>query len=182
MTFLKRSYGKLRELLGRALPERCGADCSGAIVLLMGRFSVMAAGAMARAVTGAIAFCTERIPLPLSEVFLALAAALVLWFFWRRIRGKGRGFLRGLCSVAALALWLGGAFNTRSSVVQYQAPSLAEELGLSVRPRSVDELMESAMILVRQANELADQAPREEDGTFLAGDFSALSQETGAPV
>ena len=176
LTFLKRSYGKLRQLLGRALPAALWGGLFWLIVLCMGHFFGEGSRAMARAVTGAIAFCTEKIPIPLSEVFLALAVVLVLWFLLGgAIRGKGRGFLRGLCRTAALALWVGGAFTFLWGV-QYQAPSLAEELGLSVRPRSVDELMESAMILVRQANELADQVPRDEDGTFL----SSLSQETGA--
>ena len=180
LAFLKKGYGKLRQLLGRALPAALWGGLFWLIVLCMGHFFGEGSRAMARAVTGAIAFCTEKIPIPLSEVFLALAVVLVLWFLLGgAIRGKGRGFLRGLCRTAALALWVGGAFTFLWGV-QYQAPSLAEELGLSVRPRSVDELMESAMILLEQANELADQVPRDEDGTFLSGDFSALSQETGA--
>lgn len=180
LAFLKKGYGKLRQLLGRALPAALWGGLFWLIVLCMGHFFGEGSRAMARAVTGAIAFCTEKIPIPLSEVFLALAVVLVLWFLLGgAIRGKGRGFLRGLCRTVALALWVGGVFTFLWGV-QYQAPSLAEELGLSVRPRSVDELMESAMILLEQANELADQVPRDEDGTFLSGDFSSLSQETGA--
>ena len=66
LTFLKRSYGKLRELLGRALPGALWGGLFWCIVLRMGRFFGDGSRAMARAVTGAIAFCTEKIPFPLS--------------------------------------------------------------------------------------------------------------------
>ena len=79
MAFLKKGYGKLRQLLGRALPAVLWGGLFWLIVLCMGHFFGEGSRAMARAVTGAIAFCTEKIPIPLSEVFLALAVVLVLW-------------------------------------------------------------------------------------------------------
>lgn len=144
---------------------------------LLGRFNNDASRLLARGFSNIVAFFSRLIPLPLSELCLLAALLLAAGLpVGGAIRGRGRGFLRGLCRLGALALWTGALFTLLWGV-NYQAPSLARQLGLEVRPRSPEELTQTAQILLAQANELADQVPRDEQGAFLPLDFDRTAQQ-----
>ena len=144
---------------------------------LLGRFNNDAGRLLARGLSNFVAFFSRLIPLPLSELCLFGAVLLILWLLvGGAVKGRGRGFLRGLCRVGALAIWTGALFTLLWGV-HYQAPSLAQQLGLEVRPRSPEELTQTAQILLAQANELADQVPRDDQGAFLPDDFDSITEQ-----
>lgn len=144
---------------------------------LLGRVNNDAARLMAQSFSTVLAFFSRLIPLPLSELVLLAGVVLVPGLLiYGAVKGRGRGFLRALCRLAGLAAWTGALFTLLWGV-QYQAPSLGRQLGLDVRPRSAQDLLETTQILLFQANELADQAPRDDQGVFLAGDFRQLADQ-----
>ncbi len=144
---------------------------------LLGRFNNDASCLLARGLSNGVAFFSRLVPLPLSELCLLGAGLLVFWLLvGGAVKGRGRGFLRGLCRTAALAAWTGALFVLLWGV-HYQAPPLARQLGLEVRPRSPEELMQTAQILLNQANELAGQVPRDGQGAFLPGDFDQMAEQ-----
>ncbi len=85
--------------------------------------------------------------------------------------------------------WLGTVLLTVSILVtvtvygwmlNHYAPSLAEELGYTVRPYSKQELYDACEYYLLQAAEYAPRMDRDEDGHLLRPDFYALAAEAGS--
>lgn len=151
-----------------------------AAAALLGRMNNDAARLAAQCLSAVPALFSRLVPLPLSELVLLAGVALVPGLLIHgAVKGRGRGFLRGLCRLAALAAWTGALFTLLWGV-QYQAPSLGQQLGLDVRPRSAQDLLETTRILLEQSNELADQVPRDGQGAFQAGDFGQLARQVNS--
>lgn len=166
----------------RAIAHPCLWYCGAvallwALVTLWGRVHNASIRVVARLCSNGAAFVSRLFPIPLSEwlVFLAVAA-LVALPVWGAVRRGKRGLAKGLCRSLALLLTIGLWFSLFWGV-NYDAAPLAQQLGLEVKPRSVDELYAAAQTLLEDANRLADQVERDGGGDCAAGDFSAMSQD-----
>ena len=129
----------------RAIAHPCLWYCGAvallwALVTLWGRVHNASIRVVARLCSNGAAFVSRLFPIPLSEwlVFLAVAA-LVALPVWGAVRRGKRGLAKGLCRSLALLLTIGLWFSLFWGV-NYDAAPLAQQLGLEVKPRSVDEL------------------------------------------
>lgn len=126
---------------------------------------------------GQIASVTTRLPFSLWEVLAVLA---LLWFFYtlvRMIRTKSgllrwlSGVLLGLCAAVAIFVGMWG--------LNHFGPGVGENLGLSVRPYSRDELVSATQYYAAQAAVCSDQIARDESGLAVIADFQTLSDKAG---
>lgn len=119
------------------------------------------------------------IPTPVSEILilLALSGGPVLLIVYL-VRRRGAGFRRFLCALCAAAGGLLFLFQLLFGV-HYQAPSLASQLGFSVRQYTVQELRDTAAWLAQEVNALAPEAPRDESGLCDFGPFDDLTRAVG---
>ncbi len=112
------------------------------------------------------------------DVVLVLLAVWLIASFVRMIV-KRKPFL-GWCSgvfltAAVLAFWFVGVWG-----LNHYAPPLSESIGLDVRLYSENELAETAEYLRNEAAALADDVPRNGDGTLAPQDFYELARIAGA--
>ncbi len=116
------------------------------------------------------------VPTPLSEILLILAVVcgpmLLIVYLVRR---RGAGLKRLLCALCAAAGSLLLTFQLLFGV-HYQAPSLASQLGFSVREYTVDELRDTTAWLAEQVSALAPNVPRGQDGVCDFGSFDEQIQ------
>ena len=147
------------------------------VATLFGRWANGASRTLARLCSSLVARLTRLLPFALAEILL-IAALVALFAFplWGLRRGGAKGLGVGLCRVVALAMTL-VACMTLLWGVNYQARPLAQDLGLAVAPRSVEELQRTTEILLERANALADQVERDEQGNAIPPDFDAACQQ-----
>lgn len=108
-----------------------------------------------------------------AELVIVLLIAAILVFLVQSVvqivRRKGArlrtAFTRGVTLLCAILIgttgfdWMWGSFYYRSS--------LQEQTGITAKEVSVDDLYQVTSYFVRQANETAEQIPRDEDGDLL---------------
>ncbi|MCQ2421258.1 MAG: DUF3810 domain-containing protein [Clostridia bacterium] len=130
-----------------------------------------------RDILSRISSVTELLPIALWEVLLVLIVLWVLYTFVRIFSGK-TGFLKwltGLLLGASVGLFLFvGLWG-----LNHFGPGVGENLGLSVRPYSKDELIAATRYYARQAGSLADSVSRDEEGRAEFDDFSVLAKQAG---
>jgi hypothetical protein len=132
---------------------------------------------LTRAVMGFLAALTGVVPFALWDVAALVGVVVTVVVLVRGLRGRGRvlpwlSWVALAGSVAAF-LFVGWACN-------HYAPPLANELGLEVDQYSTDDLAQATAHYLREAAKLADQVPRDEDGTLLEQDFGELARIAGA--
>lgn len=140
-----------------------------------------AAGAFLRRIGQAVSAWLSRLcgilPVPVNEWLIGLALALLLFLFVRTLIRRDRAALgRGVCCLLALVSLCNFLFMA-SYKVQHTAPSLASRLGLEVREYSPEELETFVLYAAQQCCELAEQVPRDADGTCDFGDFRPISEK-----
>ena len=124
-----------------------------------------------------LAFFCGILPFPVSEWLLVGLVLGWLGFFAVKAHGRkwadaGRGLCKLFCmscAAAFLFVFLYGAHHT--------APSLAAQMGLTVKKYSVEQLADLMAKTVEQANALAPQVPRDQDGVCDFGAFRAMARE-----
>ena len=130
--------------------------------------------ACGRTITSALGHAWSMLPIPASELLLILLPVLAVVLLLRALfRGGwshlGLTLLHLLCAVCALVFcfvcWYG---------VQYTAPPLAKELGLTVRESTAEQLQSVVRRTADLMNEYAPEVPRDENG---ACDFGSYSEE-----
>lgn len=169
-------WGRQEAPRRRCLCYTLGMALLWALAALLGQVMNPGSRVLARLCNSLLARLSRLIPFPLSEWVLIGAALAVLAFpLWGALRRRGRGFATGLCRSLALLVTVGFCFTLLWGV-NYKAVPLAEELGLDVRPRSVQDLYDVTQALMTQANELADQMPRDDGGDCVTAGLEALSQ------
>ena len=131
-----------------------------------------------RKMLAAISSVTTRLPIALWEILLVL---LVLWALYTLIRvfSAKKSLLRWLSGLllgasAGLLLFVG------LWGLNHFGPGVGEELGLSVREYSKEELIAAARYYGAQASGLAQSVSRDEQGRAQLGDFSSLASQAGA--
>ena len=119
------------------------------------------------------------LPFSVSQFLIVLMPLGVVVYIAIEILKKrfGRMFANILC--AAGVLWFLFAIGAG---LNYARPPLGEVLELEVRPSTVAELAALTETLVAQANELATQVARDEDGIMIisARSYTALSSQARA--
>ena len=132
---------------------------------------------VARALSNCIGFFTGLLPIPAAEL---MVAGLVIGPVWGLVyvlrKGDWSALLRGACrlvcvgcAAAFLFVFLYGVHHT--------APSLASQMGLEVGQYSTAQLEAFVAHAVEQANGLATQVPRDEEGTCDFGPFRAMAKQ-----
>lgn len=160
----------------RCLRYMLGVALLWALAALFGQVMNPGSRVLARLCNSLLARLSRLFPFPLSEWAILGAAVAVLAFpVWGAVRRRGQGLVTGLCRSLALLLTVGLCF-TLFWGVNYNAVPLADELGLDVRPRSVQDLYDVAQKLMDQANGLADTMPRDAAGDCISAGLEALSQ------
>ncbi len=116
------------------------------------------------------------LPFTLAEfVILAALPALLCLLIIPAVRHGRRGFLRALSALAAALAALPLCFQLLWGV-HYQAPPLADSLGLETREYTSGELKDTMGWLLARVNELAPVVPRSADGACDFGDFDGLAE------
>lgn len=126
-----------------------------------------------RSVLSFLSGVTGSFPFAVWEVGLVLIVLLALYFLVRVFVNK-RGFFSWLSGVALLISVLLFLFVGLWGLNHY-APSVADQVGLTVTEYSKDQLKAAAQYMADQANRLAPQVDRDENGD-LAIDFAAMAQ------
>lgn len=132
---------------------------------------------IAQFLSNCLAFFTGLLPIPVAEL---MVAGLVIGPAWGLVyvlrKGDWSALLRGVCrlvcvgcAAAFLFVFLYGVHHT--------APSLASQMGLEVSQYSVAQLEAFVAHAVEQANGLATQVPRDEEGTCDFGSFRAMAKQ-----
>ena len=132
---------------------------------------------VARVLSNCIGFFTGLLPIPAAEL---MVAGLVIGPVWGLVyvlrKGDWSALLRGACrlvcvgcAAAFLFVFLYGVHHT--------APSLASQMGLEVGQYSTAQLEAFVAHAVEQANGLATQVPRDEEGTCDFGPFRAMAKQ-----
>ena len=121
--------------------------------------------------TGSLEFCLWQVVLMLLILGALAALVLVIVLHWNPVR-----FFGWVLAVASL-LYLG---NTLVYGLNYFAGSIAEDIRMQVYEYTVDELKDAAEYYQAQANDLAAQMPRDENGDVIYSDFETLAQQAGS--
>ncbi len=124
-----------------------------------------------------VGFVCGILPFPVSEwllvgLVLGWLAYFILRAFNRDWRAVGRGLCKLVCmgcAAAFLFVFLYGAHHT--------APSLAAQMGLTVEKYSVEQLADLMARTAEQANVLAPQVPRDQNGVCDFGPFRAMAAD-----
>ncbi len=131
--------------------------------------------AAATALARVLAFVCGLVSFPVSEWLLVGLVVGWLVFFLRRLwkrdwPGLGRGLCRLICLICASAFLFVALFG-----VHHTAPSLEDQLGLTVERYSTAQLTALMEQAVAEVNRLAPQAPRDDDGVCDFGSFRELA-------
>ncbi len=124
-----------------------------------------------------ISSVTELLPIALWEILLVLIVLWVLYTLIRVFSGK-TGFLKwltGLVLGASIGLFLFvGLWG-----LNHFGPGIGDNLGLSVRPYSKEELIAATRYYGAQASSLSDAISRDAEGRADFADFSVLAKQAG---
>lgn len=159
--------------------------CSGALYLVVPRVHLLsqAARRFSKYAASALSAACSVFYISVAEVIAcsAAAAAIIMFvvFLVSLIRQKGRRGAYLLKSVSAALVFLSGVFYIFTLLwgLNYTARPLAESLGLDVRARQPQALVETAATVLELANEYAEKVPRDAGGMCSFGSFSDLAEK-----
>ena len=120
--------------------------------------------------SGGVDFCLWQIGLMLLIIGIVAALVLVIVMHWSPVR------LFGWILAVASMLYLG---NTLVYGLNYYAGSIATDIRMQVYEYTVDELTDAAEYYQAQANALAAQLPRDDEGDVIYSDFETMTQQAG---
>ena len=131
-----------------------------------------------KALMGTLAAVCGVAPFALWDLGVAAGALAAVVASVRRVR-EGKSLLP-VVSMMALVVSLGYVVFVGGWALNHYAPPLADELGLTVRQYTVDELAVATEHYLLEAAELAPQVPRDDDGELERQDFFELARIAGA--
>ena len=115
-------------------------------------------------------FCLWQVALMLLIVGMVAALVMVIVMHWNPVR------FFGWVLAAAAMLYLG---NTLVYGLNYHAGSIAKDIRMDVYAYSVDELQDAAEYYRDEANALASQMNRDDQGDLIYSEFEALAAQAG---
>ena len=121
--------------------------------------------------SGAVPFCLWQVAVMLLLIFIVAMLVLVIVLHWNPIR------FFGWVLAAASLLYLG---NTLVYGLNYYAGSIATDIRMQVYEYTVDELNSAAEYYQSEANALASQMNRDENGDLVYSDLETLALEAGS--
>ena len=121
--------------------------------------------------TSDVDLCLWQLLLMMMVLCIAALLVLVVVLHWRPIRLVG--WVLAFCSFLML-------LNTLVFGLNSNAGTIADDIRLDVYEYTADELADAAVYYRDQANALAVQMNRDEDGDLTFSDFKTLAAETGA--
>ena len=121
--------------------------------------------------SGAVPFCLWQVAVMLLLIFIVAMLVLVIVLHWNPIR------FFGWVLAAASLLYLG---NTLVYGLNYYAGSIATDIRMQVYEYTVDELNSAAEYYQSEANALASQMDRDDQGDLVYSDLETLAQEAGS--
>ena len=121
--------------------------------------------------SGAVPFCLWQVAVMLLLIFIVAMLVLVIVMHWNPIR------FFGWVLAAASLLYLG---NTLVYGLNYYAGSIATDVRMQVYEYTVDELTDAAEYYQGEANALASQMERDENGDLVYSDLETLALEAGS--
>ena len=120
--------------------------------------------------SGGVDLCLWQLLLVLVVLCIAAALVMVVVLHWRPIRLAG-WVLAGFSFVMLL--------NTLMFGLNTHAGTIADDIRLDVYQYTADELADAAVYYRDQANALAVQMNRDEDGDLVFSDFKTLAAQAG---
>ena len=121
--------------------------------------------------SGGVDFCLWQVGLMLLIVGAVAALVLVIVMHWNPVR------LIGWVLAVISALYLG---NTMIYGLNYYAGSIAEDIRMQVYEYTVDELKSAAEYYRDEANALAAQMPRDQEGNLVFSEIDDLAEQAGS--
>ena len=121
--------------------------------------------------SSSVPFCLWQVALMLLIIGIVAVLGIVIVLHWNPIR------FFGWVLAAASLLHLG---NTLVYGLNYYAGSIATDIRMQVYQYTVDELTDAAEYYRDEANKLASQMSRDEQGDLFYSDFETLTQQAGS--
>ena len=131
-----------------------------------------------RKLLSAISSVTRAIPLAVWELLAGLAVLWLLYTFVR-IFTQRRSFLCWLAGIV-LSVCVGLFLFVALWGLNHFGPTVGEQLGLSVREYTKQELTDATRYYAAQENALADDVSRDDQGLAQLSSFEELSKQAGA--
>ena len=131
-----------------------------------------------RKLLSAISSVTRAIPLAVWELLAGLAVLWLLYTFVR-IFTQRRSFLCWLAGIV-LSVCVGLFLFVALWGLNHFGPTVGEQLGLSVREYTKQELTDATRYYAAQVNALADDVSRDNQGLARLSSFEELSKQAGA--
>ena len=133
---------------------------------------------LSRKALGVISAVTSAVPLAVWELLAGLAILWLLYTFVR-IFTQHRSFLCWLAGIV-LGVCVGLFVFVALWGLNHFGPSVGEQLGLSVREYTKQELQKATEYYAAQVNRLSGLVPRDADSLAHLDDFETLSKQAGA--
>lgn len=133
---------------------------------------------LSRKALGVISAVTSAVPLAVWELLAGLAILWLLYTFVR-IFTQHRSFLCWLAGIV-LGVCVGLFVFVAFWGLNHFGPSVGEQLGLSVREYTKQELQKATEYYAAQVNRLSGLVPRDADSLAHLDDFETLSKQAGA--
>ena len=133
---------------------------------------------LSRKLLSAISSVTRAIPLAVWELLAGLAVLWLLYTFVR-IFTQRRSFLCWLAGIV-LGVCVGLFLFVALWGLNHFGPTVGEQLGLSVREYTKQELTDATRYYAAQVNALADDVSRDDQGLAQLSSFEGLSKQAGA--
>lgn len=133
---------------------------------------------LSRKALGVISAVTSAVPLAVWELLAGLAILWLLYTFVR-IFTQHRSFLCWLAGIV-LGVCVGLFVFVALWGLSHFGPSVGEQLGLSVREYTKQELQKATEYYAAQVNRLSGLVPRDADSLAHLDDFETLSKQAGA--
>ena len=133
---------------------------------------------LSRKALGVISAVTRAVPLAVWELLAGLAILWLLYTFVR-IFTQHRSFLCWLAGIV-LGVCVGLFVFVALWGLNHFGPSVGEQLGLSVREYTKQELQKATEYYAAQVNRLSGLVPRDADSLAHLDDFETLSKQAGA--
>ena len=131
-----------------------------------------------RKLLSVISSVTRAIPLAVWELLAGLAVLWLLYTFVR-IFTQRRSFLCWLAGIV-LSVCVGLFLFVALWGLNHFGPTVGEQLGLSVREYTKQELTDATRYYAAQVNALADDVSRDDQGLARLSSFEELSKQAGA--
>ena len=133
---------------------------------------------LSRKLLSGISSVTSAIPLAVWELLAGLAVLWLLYTFVR-IFTQRRSFLCWLAGIV-LSVCVGLFLFVALWGLNHFGPTVGEQLGLSVREYTKQELTDATRYYAAQVNALADDVSRDDQGLAQLSSFEELSKQAGA--